>query len=327
MALTESRIRELCAEAIQEAHLLRAHRGEAPKRHAEYQLLEKLAQLDVDASSLTLFVTLEPCIRRGPEKIPCAVRIQRAGIKNLYIGTLDPDPNITGRGAMYLTYAGVKVDFFPSSLADEFRMASDAFFKRFRSAHFWSAPTPDSLYGATDDVDDVRVTLAKSREGLLYQTLDLMIGSHGSIWIAAGDMSWFREIQVALLSAHYAGREVRVLRCINGHGNAAIDLTKMAASLGATVAIARGAGAQRMTMVGPESSGSASIFIDHAHATLARMPSDRRLLAILADWYKRRWTTAEGRVAGGTVVADELDEDNVLQTLVELTRFRGHFIS
>src|SRR5687768_13717923 len=66
-----------------------AFRGElAPGAHAEFCLFEKVEQSTITAAGATLFVTLEPCTRRGTEKIPCAVRVAESGIKNVCIGTL-----------------------------------------------------------------------------------------------------------------------------------------------------------------------------------------------------------------------------------------------
>lgn len=57
--------------------LLRAHRGEdGGGGHAEYLIFQKAKKSKIDLSGKTLFVTLEPCTRRGPGKIPSRVRFQ-----------------------------------------------------------------------------------------------------------------------------------------------------------------------------------------------------------------------------------------------------------
>jgi pyrimidine deaminase RibD-like protein len=64
--------------------LLRAHRGENGEGgHAEYLIFEKARKEGIDVSEKTLFVTLEPCTRRGPGKIPCAVRVGNSGVRRL----------------------------------------------------------------------------------------------------------------------------------------------------------------------------------------------------------------------------------------------------
>jgi pyrimidine deaminase RibD-like protein len=309
MAFTNERIQELCELAIVEAKKSvredeRAHplvgallvdgegvvvatsyRGEAPKRHAEFSLLEKATGLGVNVEGCTLFVTLEPCIRRGHEKVPCAVRVAAAGIKSVYIGTLDPDPRITGRGEMYLTYEGVSVEHFPRHLAEELRDANKAFFDRFRAAHFWDPP-PRSLYGADEAGLTGRPQAARTREGILYQTLDLIAGSDGAIWISAGDLSWLRELQVALIGAALDKRDVRLLQ----HGTKGGDLASVATHLGISVLERTEAGRTRFTIVGAKTPAAAAIVVEKGHALLLRMPDEEGLLGVLADWFDRSWT-------------------------------------
>ena len=88
MPLTPEIIRELCEVAVATAKksvrederehplvgallaesdgniLATSFRGETPKRHAEFCLLEKVASQGIEPSKCTLFVTLEPCIKR-----------------------------------------------------------------------------------------------------------------------------------------------------------------------------------------------------------------------------------------------------------------------
>src|ERR1700694_2074978 len=99
---------------------LRAHRGEnGGGGHAEFLIFQKAQDEKIDLSDKTLFVTLEPCTRRGAGKIPCAVRVANSGIRRVYIGTIDPNPSICGRGELHLLNQGLEVERFPFSLARE----------------------------------------------------------------------------------------------------------------------------------------------------------------------------------------------------------------
>ena len=108
-----------------------------------FLLIEKAEQLNIDLQSTVLFVTLEPCIKRGPKKVPCAIRVAASKIPLVYIGTLDPDVNITGRGETYLSYH-TTVDRFPRELAIELRRLNEDFFQAYRQQHI----LVPSLYSA-----------------------------------------------------------------------------------------------------------------------------------------------------------------------------------
>lgn len=108
-----------------------AYRGEmAPGDHAEFTLLEKKLK-GVDVCNCTLITTLEPCTTRSPEKRPCCDRILDRGIKNVIIGTLDPNPEIYGHGYRKLMNAGVNVTFVPTDERNEIVVKNGVFFQAF----------------------------------------------------------------------------------------------------------------------------------------------------------------------------------------------------
>ncbi|MFI5259075.1 MAG: hypothetical protein ACHQ01_05640 [Candidatus Limnocylindrales bacterium] len=105
------------AVLVRDGHVLgEGYRGAtAPPDHAEFGILEKrLAGVDVSGS--VLYVTLEPCSRRGTNKIPCAMRIAERGIATVWIGAYDPNPKITREGWRILDGRGVRVRDFPADL-------------------------------------------------------------------------------------------------------------------------------------------------------------------------------------------------------------------
>jgi diaminohydroxyphosphoribosylaminopyrimidine deaminase/5-amino-6-(5-phosphoribosylamino)uracil reductase len=72
--------------------------------HAERLALEGLG----DTSGDTMVVTLEPCSHHGRTQ-PCTDAIIEAGIVRVFIGTVDPDERVSGRGVATLRDAGIEV--------------------------------------------------------------------------------------------------------------------------------------------------------------------------------------------------------------------------
>jgi ATP-dependent DNA helicase RecG len=95
-----------------------AHRGKyGSGDHGEFTLLEK-SGVKIQKSAV-LYVTLEPCSKRGERKVPCADRIVQSGIKHVVVGIPDPNPEIFGKGMKKLRDAGIKVEDFDQDLAQE----------------------------------------------------------------------------------------------------------------------------------------------------------------------------------------------------------------
>jgi pyrimidine deaminase RibD-like protein len=107
---------------------IEAHRGHfGSGDHGEFSLLEKSGER-MPAGS-TLYVTLEPCSKRGDGKTPCADRVVAAGIQHVVIGIHDPNPDIYGRGKEKLKRGGVEVDFFDDDLAQQIRNYNSRLFE------------------------------------------------------------------------------------------------------------------------------------------------------------------------------------------------------
>ncbi|PSL40316.1 diaminohydroxyphosphoribosylaminopyrimidine deaminase/5-amino-6-(5-phosphoribosylamino)uracil reductase [Planomicrobium soli] len=77
----------------------------AGEPHAEIHAIRMAGEL---AQGGTIYVTLEPCSHHGRTG-PCAQAIIDAGISEVVIATLDPNPIVSGNGVRMLEDAGIEV--------------------------------------------------------------------------------------------------------------------------------------------------------------------------------------------------------------------------
>lgn len=102
----------------------RGFHRQAGKDHAEVDCLRKVrGQIPAQAR---LYVTLEPCSSRG-RTAPCADYLVARGVRQVIIGTLDPNPKHSGRAVELLRSQGVMVE--EGVLADRCAMLNEAFNK------------------------------------------------------------------------------------------------------------------------------------------------------------------------------------------------------
>jgi diaminohydroxyphosphoribosylaminopyrimidine deaminase/5-amino-6-(5-phosphoribosylamino)uracil reductase len=75
--------------------------------HAEVNALKACKDKAKDA---TLYVNLEPCCHYGKKTPPCTDTIKKSGIRKVVCATLDPNPQVNGKGIETLRDAGIEVD-------------------------------------------------------------------------------------------------------------------------------------------------------------------------------------------------------------------------
>lgn len=95
----------------------KAHRGELePGDHAEFTVLEKKLEDEILAGC-TVFTTLEPCTTRNHLKLPCAERLVERKVEKVWIGMVDPNDKISGKGFQKLRDADIDVAYYPKEYA------------------------------------------------------------------------------------------------------------------------------------------------------------------------------------------------------------------
>ncbi len=99
----------------------------------------------------TLYVNLEPCSHYGKTP-PCAELIIAKGIKHVVVGTLDPNPQVAGRGVRMMQEAGI--DVVVGMLEDECNELN----KRFFTLHRYKRPYVTIKWAQTSDgyIDSLR---------------------------------------------------------------------------------------------------------------------------------------------------------------------------
>ncbi|GHS88303.1 riboflavin biosynthesis protein RibD [Synergistales bacterium] len=80
-------------------------RGEA---HAEVNALNDAKARGEDIRDATAYVTLEPCSHFGRTP-PCAPRLAESGVSRVVVGSLDPNPKVSGAGIEILRGAGLEI--------------------------------------------------------------------------------------------------------------------------------------------------------------------------------------------------------------------------
>ena len=75
--------------------------------HAEVVALQEAGER---ARGATVYVTLEPCVDYPGKRTPsCAEALVRAGVRRVFVGSLDPNPFVRGKGIALLREAGIDV--------------------------------------------------------------------------------------------------------------------------------------------------------------------------------------------------------------------------
>jgi diaminohydroxyphosphoribosylaminopyrimidine deaminase/5-amino-6-(5-phosphoribosylamino)uracil reductase len=102
--------------------------------HAEVNAIEACGMADL--AGATLYVSLEPCCHEGKTP-PCTEAIVQAGIRRVVVGSDDPTEKAAGRGLGILRDEGIEVVMADGELATNARLLNQAFRKHARVGRPW----------------------------------------------------------------------------------------------------------------------------------------------------------------------------------------------
>jgi len=148
----------------------------AGSEHAEIMALQQAGE---QARGGVMYVTLEPCCHYGRTP-PCSQAIIAAGIDEVHLAMLDPNPLVSGRGKEELERESIKT--YVGEHEDEAREINEAYIKFITTGMpFVTAKFAMSLDGkiATKSGDSQWISSEESREkvhNLRYTTDAIMVG-------------------------------------------------------------------------------------------------------------------------------------------------------
>ena len=93
--------------------------------HAEVNAVNHAEKAAGSVADATIYVNLEPCCHYGKTP-PCTELLIAKKLKRVVIGTLDPNPEVAGKGAERLRNAGIQVT--AGVLEDESKELNEVFF-------------------------------------------------------------------------------------------------------------------------------------------------------------------------------------------------------
>lgn len=96
------------------------------ENHAEINAFEDAAAKGNDVAGAEMYVTLEPCSHYGKTP-PCSKAIIEKQISKVYVGLLDPNPLVAGRGIRMMEDAGIQVE--AGILEEKCRKINEIFLK------------------------------------------------------------------------------------------------------------------------------------------------------------------------------------------------------
>ena len=143
------------------------HHQKAGSPHAEVEAIKSLGR--TPKKNASIFVSLEPCSTTGRTP-PCVQAIIKSGIKQVFVGTTDPNPLHAGRGIEMLRESGIQVEMATSEFQSEATRLNFIFNHNITTGHpLISLKLAESSNGMLTEVrgQPSRITEAQARSDMM----------------------------------------------------------------------------------------------------------------------------------------------------------------
>lgn len=203
-------------EAIGRGRRGNGHEGN--DEHAEWYAIQDVKVKDRSRlAQATLYTTLEPCtgqVRTEP-LLSCTELILQHQIKKVFVGILDPNQGVTGKGLWRLQDTGVEVVLFPHDLSKEIRIQNAAFIR--------SQQTTGATIISPKDGEELRTYETEGKHPVRFRCRNppgtdtfLIIYRGGSFWPMLG-LPRKVEPGVWQIDAHFGSTGEHVLQLVTAN--------------------------------------------------------------------------------------------------------------
>lgn len=205
--------------AVGDKVLGRGRRGtgkEGDDEHAEWNAIQQVKDKSKLAKA-TLYTTLVPCTRevRSKPLECCTELIRQHQVRKVFVGILDPNQGVTGKGLWRLQDSGVEVALFPHDLSKQI-LAQNADFIR-------SQQTLGATILSPKDGEELRTYQTSGRHAVRFRCLNPP-GSDTYLLSYRGGLYWpqtgpFRQIEPGLweIDAHFGSTGEYVLQLVTAN--------------------------------------------------------------------------------------------------------------
>ena len=207
--------------AVEDEVIGRGRRGTGEvgdDHHAEWDAFESVTDRDKPLlPKATLYTTLEPCtahVRSDPLTC-CTELIIQHEISRVFVGMLDPNQGVTGKGLLRLQDAGVEVALFPHDLAQQIRTINVEFIR--------TQQTFDATIISPHQGEQLRTYQTGGRHAVRFKCLNapttnnhLLTSRNGRFWPQSGQ---FRHVQkdVWEIDANFGSTGIHTLSLITAN--------------------------------------------------------------------------------------------------------------